>query len=159
MKKSTPAADPDCYVAALSGWQKDLVALLRKAVRAGAKLDEEVKWGHLVYSGEGPAILIRAEERRVLFGFWRGKRLREIEPRLKASGGYELANIEFEEGDTLAPGVAKKLAAAAAALDRELGDPRLDAKKKSASTKAAKKPAPKKKSASRKPATKISRRR
>ena len=43
-----------------------------------------MKWGHLVYLSNGPVLLIRAEEKRVLFGFWRGKRLREIAPRLKA---------------------------------------------------------------------------
>ncbi len=33
-----------------------------------------------------PACLIHVEDHRVLFGFWRGKRLRDLEPRIKASG-------------------------------------------------------------------------
>src|SRR5690606_36845288 len=37
-----------------------------------APLDESIKWGHLVYQSNGPVLLIRAEARRVLFGFWRG---------------------------------------------------------------------------------------
>jgi hypothetical protein len=44
-----------------------------------------------------PFLLIRAEERRVLFGFWRGQRLRGIEPRLKPGGKYEMATLELVE--------------------------------------------------------------
>ena len=40
------------------------------------------------------------EDERVLFGFWRGQRLREIEPRLKPGGKYEMATFEIREGVT-----------------------------------------------------------
>ena len=87
MKKVIPAANPDAYVEALSGWQSELVQTLRSIVVATAKpLDERIKWGHLVYFANGPAFLIRAEEQRVLFGFWRGQRLIDTEPRLKPGG-------------------------------------------------------------------------
>src|SRR5204862_1571755 len=82
MKKSIPAASPDAYVAALSGWQRKIVEHLRSCVRTNARLDEVIKWGNIVYMSNGPAIVIRAEEKRVLFGFWRGRRLREIDGRL-----------------------------------------------------------------------------
>ena len=121
--KAKPAASPDAYVAALTGWRRDLVVGLRAAVRGAAPLDEVIKWGHLVYLAGGPVLLIRAEEERVLLGFWRGKRLTGIEPRLKPSGGYELANIVLREGDSLDPGIAARLAREAAALNRTLGDP------------------------------------
>jgi DNA-binding NtrC family response regulator len=52
MKKAVPAASPDAYVAALSGWRRKLVTTLRTAVRGAARLEEAVKWGHLVYSFE-----------------------------------------------------------------------------------------------------------
>ena len=42
-----------------------------KAVRRVASLEEDIKWGHLVYAAEGPVLFIRAEPNRVLFGFWR----------------------------------------------------------------------------------------
>lgn len=84
--------------------------------------------GHIVYSSNGPALLIRAEDERVLFGFWRGKRLREIEPRLKASGKYELANQVFVKGDKVDAAIAAKLAKEAAALNRKLGNPQDAAK-------------------------------
>ncbi len=59
MKKTIPAATPDAYVAALSGWQRALVEQLRAAVLGGPALDEVIKWGHLVYFSNGPVLLIR----------------------------------------------------------------------------------------------------
>jgi hypothetical protein len=74
MKKTAPAANPDAYVAELGGWRRKLVESLRAGVRASGQFQEVVKWGHLVYIANGPVLLIRAEEARVLFGFWRGQR-------------------------------------------------------------------------------------
>src|SRR5262245_18437553 len=69
--RGKPAETPDAYVATLSGWQRKVVEALRSAVRGAAKLDDVVKWGHLVYYSHGPVLMIRAEDERVLFGFWR----------------------------------------------------------------------------------------
>lgn len=123
MRKSIPAADPDAYVAGLDGWRRSCVEDLRAAVRAAAALEEVVKWGHLVYLSNGPVLLIRAEEARVLFGFWRGQRLRGIEPGLKPGGKYEMATLELREGMALASATAAKLTREAFALNRKLGDP------------------------------------
>jgi len=123
MQKMEAAASPDAYVADLDGWQRDFVKSLRTAVRAAATLDEVVKWGHLVYLSNGPVLLIRAEQRRVLFGFWRGQRLRTIEPTLKPGGKYEMATLELHEGQALDASVARRLAKRAVALNREHGDP------------------------------------
>ena len=123
MKMSSTAESPDAYVAVLTGWRAPLVKRLRAAARAAGKLEERIKWGHLVYSSNGPVLLIRAEEKRVLFGFWRGKRLRQLDDRLKASGKYEMGTITLLEGETIAPARARNLVAAAIALNRKLGDP------------------------------------
>jgi len=123
MKKSIPAASPEAYVAALSGWQRTCVERLRSSVRASAKLDEVIKWGNLVYMSNGPAIVIRAEEKRVLFGFWRGQRLREIDERLKPGGKYEMATFDIREGVTIKPAVVSRLVRLAIALNRKVGDP------------------------------------
>ena len=123
MKKPVPAAPPDAYVAALRGWRRDCVEALRSGVTSSAPLDEVIKWGHLVYFSNGPVLLIRAEEQRVLFGFWRGQRLREIEPRLKAGGKYELATMELSEGDAVSRVVVRRLTRAAVALNKTVGDP------------------------------------
>lgn len=123
MKKSRPAANPDAYVAALTGWQRERVESLRRLVRAAATLEEVVKWGHLVYLANGPVLLIRAEEHRVLFGFWRGQRLREIEPRLRPGGKYEMATLEFTEDIKITQSVVRKLTREAVALNNTLGNP------------------------------------
>lgn len=123
MKKSVAAASPDAYVEALSGWREPLVQRLRRATRRAGALDEQIKWRHLVYFSNGPLLLIRAEETRVLFGFWRGQRLREIEPRLKPGGKYEMATIELHEGDDVRPAHVTQLVKAAIELNRALGDP------------------------------------
>ena len=67
--------------------------------------------------------LSRAEETRVLFGFWRGKRMRDIEPRLKPGGKYEMARIELTEESSVDASTAKRLASEAVELNRRLGDP------------------------------------
>jgi len=82
MKKSVPAESADAYIASLGGWQRRYAQALRSTVINTAPLREVIKWGHLVYFSNGPVVLIRAEEKRVLFGFWRGQRLQNIEPRL-----------------------------------------------------------------------------
>lgn len=123
MKKATPAPDPDAYVASLVGWQKACVESLRTTAIGAAPTEEVIKWGHLVYRSNGPVFLIRAEEERVLFGFWRGQRLRELEPRLKPGGKYEMATIELQDGDSIQPDVVRQLVQTAVDLNQQLGDP------------------------------------
>ena len=123
MKKAVPAANPDAYVAALTGWRRTRVQELRAAIRSAARLDEVIKWGNVVYLGNGPVLMIRAEAERVLLGFWRGQRLRQIEPRLRPGGKYEMATLELQSADRIAPATVRRLTAAAVELDTELGDP------------------------------------
>ena len=124
MKKSAPAANADAYVDALSGWQASQVRALRaEALAAAEALEEKIKWGHLVYFSNGPAFLIRAEESRVLFGFWRGQQLRQIEPRLKPGGKYDMATLALDGSTRIAPQTVRALVREAVALNRKLGDP------------------------------------
>jgi hypothetical protein len=123
MKKAVPAESPDAYVAALAGWRRTLVDSLRKAAHSAGARDERIKWGHLVFFSNGPVLLIRAEDERVLFGFWRGKRLRALDERLKGNGKYELATIELRENDRISAAKAKQLVSSAIELNRTLGDP------------------------------------
>ena len=117
------AANPDAYIAALSGWQRERAEMLRAAVMRVAAFDETIKWTNLVFMANGPCILIRAEEQRVLLGFWRGKRLREIEPRIKASGKYELGNLVMTEETVVDAALVERLATEAYRLNLELGNP------------------------------------
>jgi len=132
MRKVPPAANPDAYVAALRGWQRACVERLRAAVLRAGSLDEVIKWGNIVYFANGPVALIRAEETRVLFGFWRGKRLVEIEPALKPSGKYEMATIQLADGPAISAAKVTRLVRAARALNEKLGDPTKDAPKRKA---------------------------
>ncbi len=118
------AADPDGYVTALGGWQQTQVMALRAAVlESQPGLEEKLKWGHLVYFSNGPVLLIRAEPERVLFGFWRGKRLLHLEPRMTGGGKFELRTLALHEGTPFERETALALVRAAVLLNAELGDP------------------------------------
>jgi hypothetical protein len=123
MRKTAPPPSADAYVADLRGWQLNLVTLLRTAARSSTAVEEVVKWGHLVYLANGPVLLIRAEPERVLFGFWRGQRLGDLEPRLRPGGKFEMATLEFRDGMTISQAAARRLVKAAVALNQTLGDP------------------------------------
>ncbi len=123
MKKMVAAASPDAYVEALDGWRRVLVEEIRAVVRKAARFDEVIKWGNLVYLSNGPVLVIRAEEVRVLMSFFRGKQLVALEPRLKPSGKYNLATLDLREGMTVTPTVVRKLVRAAVALNIRHGDP------------------------------------
>ena len=119
-----PAAEtPDAYIAALSGWQLERCTMMRTAIIAAAPFEETIKWTNLVFMANGPCILIRAEEHRVLLGFWRGKRLRELDPRIKASGKYELGNLVMTEAIEVTAERVTTLAAEAFRLNADLGNP------------------------------------
>lgn len=119
-----PAAEtPDAYIAALSGWQLDLCTMMRATILAAAPFEETIKWTNLVFLANGPCTLIRAEEHRVLLGFWRGKRLRALEPRIKASGKYELGNLVMTDATDVTADAVARLAAEAYRLNQELGNP------------------------------------
>lgn len=123
MKKTVAAASPDAYVEALQGWRRTLVEDLRASVKGAGRLDEVIKWRNLVYMSNGPVLVIRAEEARVLLSLFRGQRLQAIEPRLKPGGKYEMATLELREGMTVAPAVVRKLTREAVALNKRDGDP------------------------------------
>lgn len=118
------AGTPDAYVAALGGWRQARVAALRTVVKEAAPgIEERLKWGHLVGFSDGPVLLIRAEADCVLFGFWRGKRLLDIEPRMRGGGKFELRTLYLDEDTPFERGTALALVRAAVALNAELGDP------------------------------------
>lgn len=130
--KNVPADTPAEYakaVAAFGDWRSRVVASLRRAVRAAADVEEVLKWGHLVYFSNGPACLIRVEDTRVLFGFWRGKELRDIEPRLEPGGKYEMATLDLRAGDKPpSSATVRALVQEAVRLNERRGNPQAMAK-------------------------------
>lgn len=123
MERTAAAQRPDAYVAGLTGWQRDRAETLRAAVRAAGPTEEVIKWGHLVYLSNGPVCLIRAEGQRVLFGLWRGQRLLDRSPHLKAGGKYEMATVSLAKDDTLPDTLITELTQAAIELNAAEGDP------------------------------------
>lgn len=124
MKGSGPLpASPDEYVQSITGWQRERVDMLRAVAAKVGDANETVKWGHLVYLANGPCFLVRAEEHRVLFGFWRGKRLLDIEPRMTGTGKYEMKTLDLREDSPLDPAVAERLISEAIRLNRTIGNP------------------------------------
>ena len=124
MKRSGPLpSSPAEYVRSITGWQRARVDFLRGIALSLGGSEEIVKWGHLVYMTDGPTFLIRAEEDRVLFGFWRGKRLMDIEPRMVGGGKYELRTLHLFEHMEIDASIAERLIREAIALNATLGDP------------------------------------
>ncbi len=124
MKGSGPLpASPDEYIQSISGWRRDRVEMLRGIAAKVGDAEETVKWGHLVYVANGPAFLIRAEEQRVLFGFWRGKRLLDIEPRMTGTGKYEMKSLDLRQETVIDPAVAEALIRESIRLNRSIGNP------------------------------------
>ena len=97
--------------------------MLRAIAQRVGESDETVKWGHLVYKANGPAFLIRAEDHRVLFGFWRGIRLLDIEPRMTGTGKYEMKTLDLRENMVIDAAVAERLVREAIRLNRTIGNP------------------------------------
>jgi hypothetical protein len=117
----TPATTPDAYVDYLQGWQRRYVIALRSAVlEAAPALRECLNWGHLSYSGREQVLIIRAEPARVLLGFFRGKRLLHIEPRMAGNGKYELRTLQLVRDTPLARNTVTQLVKQAAQLDAKL---------------------------------------
>ncbi len=126
----TTAKTPGEYIDCLSGWQRRGVEALRQVVLDTApQLKEQLKWGHLVYLLNGPVLLIRSEPARVLFGFWRGQRLRHIEHRLKPGGKYEMASLELRDTTPLDRDTVVQLVQEASRLHLASGDPSMAAKR------------------------------
>ncbi len=120
----TPATTPQGYIECLEGWQRSYSQALRStALAASPPLQERLKWGHLVFLSNGPVLLVRAEPRRVLLGFWRGQRLLHLEPRLKSGGQYEMATLALVEDTPLDQAAFTHLVREATALNAALGDP------------------------------------
>ncbi|TIX51921.1 DUF1801 domain-containing protein [Alteraurantiacibacter aquimixticola] len=117
-------ASPEEWFADAEDWQKPLIDKFRAAILDAAPFEMAIRHGNLFFLHNGQCILIRHDPECVILGFFRGKRLRDLEPRLKASGKYELANIVFREGSQDLPERLGELARKAADLNAQLGDPR-----------------------------------
>lgn len=121
--RGTAATTPDEWMMLWPGWTGGCAMALRDGLLAGAKFDLSVKWGNLLFISNGPCAAIHVEDARVVLALFRGKRLRGLEPAIKASGKYELGNLFFGPNTLVDHAGIAALGAAAAVLNVQLGDP------------------------------------
>jgi hypothetical protein len=121
--RGTAVKTPEEWIAMWPGWTGNCAMALRDALLAGAAFDLSVKWGNLLFASNGPCAAIHVEDTRVVLALFRGKRLRGLDPAIKASGKYELGNLFYGLGTPVDHAGIAALAAAAAALNAEFGDP------------------------------------
>ena len=113
----------DAYAMRFNGWRGETLVLLRKAVvESSPEIAETFKWGQPVYEAHGPVCYLKANNKHVTLGFWRGREMMALDPRLDGAG-VRMAHIKFFEGDTVGVAAIRKLVRAAVALNVEKGDP------------------------------------
>jgi hypothetical protein len=113
----------DGYVAALDGWQKDVVTRLRRIVLVAVpQAKESIKWAQPVYEHNGPFAYIKAFKSHVNFGFWRGASLDDPHGLIQ-TGGEKMGHVKITGPDGVREKEFQQLARAAAKLNDEKGDP------------------------------------
>jgi hypothetical protein len=121
----------DGYVAALAGWQAEVVSELRKIVRAAApKATESIKWAQPVYDYNGPFVWIKAHKSHVNIGFWRGAQLTDPKGLLEGDGD-RMRHLKIASPEDINRTALKSFVREAVKLNRTLGDPTKSAMKRS----------------------------
>ncbi len=123
MTHGAVAATPDADADARDGWRRAQVDVVRAAVRVAGPPGERIEWGPRVSLRERPALLIGAEDTRVLFGFWHGVRLQAFAPGLKPDGRYQMAAITLRPDASIEETRATRPGRIAIAPNAHLGDP------------------------------------
>ena len=113
----------DGYIAALDPQQRPTAEALRAAIVAAEPAAMELfKWGQPVYVLDGPFVALKAFPRWVTLTFWRGAALADSHPLLEGDGD-RMRHVRFAAPETVDTEAVRALVRAAAALNRELGDP------------------------------------
>ena len=116
----------DEYIAALDEPRRATAARLRTLVReAVPEARESVKWAQPVYDQDGPFVALKAFPKHVTLTFWRGATLAESsDPAGLLEGeGDRMRHIRFQALPDIREAEVASIVRAAAALNRELGDP------------------------------------
>jgi hypothetical protein len=113
----------DEYVKSLEGWQAEIVAALREQVRkAVPDAKEAFKWSQPVYEVNGPFCYIKAFNKYVNFGFWRGVELDDPLELLEGSGD-KMRHVKLASVKDIRKKAFQDYLRAAADLNRKKGDP------------------------------------
>ena len=114
----------DEYVASLDGdWRSETVTSLRRIVDAAAPdASSTIKWAQPVWESDGPFAYVKAFERSVNIGFWRGVQLDDPTGILEGEG-ERMKHLTLREADTIPADELSALVRQAVSLNRELGNP------------------------------------
>jgi hypothetical protein len=113
----------DEYVDSLDDWRAEVVAELRRIVRAAVpKASEAIKWAQPVYDDNGPVAWIKAHRSHVNIGFWRGAELSDPKGLLEGDGD-KMRHIKIASQADVKKGAITALVKQAAKLNREKGSP------------------------------------
>ena len=97
------------------------MASLRRIVDAAAPdASSTIKWAQPVWESDGPFAYVKAFERSVNIGFWRGAELDDPTGILEGEG-ERMKHLTLREGDAIPADELSALVRQAIALNRELG--------------------------------------
>jgi hypothetical protein len=116
----------DDYVEDFFGWHGEVATMLRDEIMAAGDVTVDFRWGHPVFESNGPVCLFKVHPDYVRLAFWRGTRMQDIEPRLMASGGREMADIKLTSPADITPSTIRLLVQTGMNLNRRYGDPLVD---------------------------------
>ncbi len=112
------------YVEDFFGWQGEVASLLYREIMAVDGVTGDFRWGHPVFAGGGgPVCLFNVVGSGVILAFWRGQQMRELEPRLTATGSYLMADVKFTSPADVGNVPVQKLVRRAIELNQQFGDP------------------------------------
>lgn len=114
----------DEYLANLGGdWRSDTVASLRRIVDGAAPdASSGIKWAQPVWESDGLFAYVKAFERSVNIGFWRGAELDDPAGILEGEG-ERMKHLTLREGDAIPADELSALVRQAISLNREYGSP------------------------------------
>jgi hypothetical protein len=117
------ASTIDEYAKGLDDWRGQVVEALDALIRRAApKASGSIKWAQPVYEQDGPFAYIRAFERTVNFGFWRGIDLSDPKDLLEGTGD-RMRHMKIESAEDVDKAQFTAWVQEAVRLNTEQGDP------------------------------------
>jgi hypothetical protein len=114
----------DDYIEVLGDWRGDAVRRIRELVDGAAPdAESSIKWAQPVWqAGGGPFAYVKAFQRSVNLGFWRGAQLDDPDG-LLAGDGDRMKHIAIRSVDEIPADAVGRFVRQAVSLNRELGNP------------------------------------
>ena len=115
----------DEYIAAFDDWRTDAMKRLREVVKEGAPHSAVgIKWAQPVWEWNGPMIWMKAYQKHVDIGFWRGTEMDD--PKKVLTGdGERMRHIKITSVDDIPADALRELVKQAVQLNTAKGNPTL----------------------------------